>query len=80
MSPDPSPSLPLAPPADLGLCPVRTQALWQVLQGEIDRQRLPGAVVLLARHGRIGLFEALGCKIRPLPRPWAKTPSSGCFP
>ena len=55
-----SPSLPLAEPADLGLCPERTRRLVQVLQAEVDRGRLPGAVVLLARHGRVALHESLG--------------------
>lgn len=52
--------LPRAEPADLGLCPERTQRLVQALQAEVDRNRLPGAVVLLARHGRMALFESLG--------------------
>ena len=52
--------LPRAEPSDLGLCPERTQRLVQALQAEVDRGRLPGAVVLLARHGRVALFESLG--------------------
>ncbi|MFT5934828.1 MAG: CubicO group peptidase (beta-lactamase class C family), partial [Hydrogenophaga sp.] len=47
-------------PADLGLCPDRTQRLLQVLQGEVDRGYIPGAVVLLARHGQIALHQAIG--------------------
>nr|MDP2192073.1 serine hydrolase domain-containing protein [Rhodoferax sp.] len=31
-----------------------------VLQDEVDRQRLPGAVALIARHGKLALFEAVG--------------------
>jgi CubicO group peptidase (beta-lactamase class C family) len=31
-----------------------------VLQAEVDRQRLPGAVVLIARHGKLALFDSLG--------------------
>ncbi|MDO9360467.1 MAG: serine hydrolase domain-containing protein [Polaromonas sp.] len=31
-----------------------------VLQSEVDRGRLPGAVALVARRGRIALFESLG--------------------
>ncbi|WP_439112775.1 serine hydrolase domain-containing protein [Hydrogenophaga sp.] len=54
--------LPRAEPADLGLCPDRTQRLLQALQAEVDRNRLPGAVVLLARHGRVALFEGLGLR------------------
>jgi len=30
------------------------------LQAEVDRQRLPGAVVLIARQGKLALFESLG--------------------
>ncbi len=47
-------------PAEAGLCPVRSARLVSVLRDEIARQRLPGAVVLVARRGRIGLCEALG--------------------
>jgi CubicO group peptidase (beta-lactamase class C family) len=52
--------LPQAAPADVGLCPLRAQRLLEVLQADIDRGRLPGAVVLVARHGRVALFEHLG--------------------
>ncbi len=41
----------------------------QVLNDEIKRQRLPGAVALVARHGKIALFESLGWQ-----DPAAKTP------
>lgn len=52
--------LPTAQPNDLGLCPDRTRRLISVLQAEVERGYLPGAVVLLARHGRIALHEAVG--------------------
>ena len=55
-----SPVLPVAAPASVGLCPDRTQRLLDVLQAEVDRQRLPGAVALIARHGKLALFESLG--------------------
>ncbi|HEY1102524.1 MAG TPA: serine hydrolase domain-containing protein [Burkholderiaceae bacterium] len=45
---------------DLGLCPQRLAQLRQVFQAEIDRQRLPGAVLAIARHGQPAFFEALG--------------------
>jgi CubicO group peptidase (beta-lactamase class C family) len=32
----------------------------EVLQAEVDRQRLPGAVAVIARHGKLALFESLG--------------------
>ena len=47
-------------PADLGLCPQRLARLVAVLKADVARQRLPGAVVMVARHGRVGLFESLG--------------------
>ena len=49
-----------AKPADIGLQPQRTQHIARVLQGCVDRQHIPGAVVLVARQGSIGLFEAIG--------------------
>lgn len=52
--------LPQAHPADVGLCPLRAQRLLDVLQADIDRGRLPGAVALVARRGKVALFEHLG--------------------
>jgi len=49
-----------AHPADIGLNPQRTQQVVNVLQDSVDRQHIPGAVVMVARQGRIGLFEAIG--------------------
>ena len=43
-----------------GLHPERSTRLLAVLQSEIDRQRLPGAVVMVVRHGKVALFESLG--------------------
>jgi CubicO group peptidase (beta-lactamase class C family) len=52
--------LPAALPDEVGLCPQRIARLLAVLQSEIDEKRLPGAVVLIARHGKVALFESLG--------------------
>lgn len=49
-----------AHPLDIALHPQRTQQLVSVLQDCVDRQHIPGAVVLVARQGRIGLLEAVG--------------------
>lgn len=48
--------------ADLqaGFCPLRLQRLVDVLQDEIHRARLPGAVALVSRHGQTVLCTALG--------------------
>jgi len=60
--PDSGAALPTATPETAGLCPQRTTRLLAVLQAEIDRQRLPGAVALIARHGKVALFESLGAQ------------------
>jgi CubicO group peptidase (beta-lactamase class C family) len=52
--------LTFASPTELGLCPERLQRLLAVLQAEIDRGHLPGAVALVARRGKLVLFESLG--------------------
>lgn len=63
----PTPSVP--PPANavaapaashLGFCPQRLQRIQVVLQSEVDRQRLPGAVAVVARRGQTALFESVG--------------------
>ncbi len=53
-------TLPAVLPHEAGLCPQRTKQLMDVLQAEVERQRLPGAVALIARHGKLALFESLG--------------------
>ncbi len=52
--------LPTRLPADVGMCPDRTQRLMDALKREVDSGRLPGAVALIARRGQIGLLEAVG--------------------
>jgi CubicO group peptidase (beta-lactamase class C family) len=53
-------TLPAVSPQEAGMSPLRTSRLMDVLQAEVERQRLPGAVVLIARHGKLALFESLG--------------------
>jgi CubicO group peptidase (beta-lactamase class C family) len=55
-------SLPLPPavPEEIGLSSVRLARLGAVMRSEIDRGRVPGAVALIARRGRLGLFESYG--------------------
>ncbi len=52
--------LPLGSAKDLGFCPQRTRALVEVLQAEVGKARLPGAVALIARHGQVLLHETVG--------------------
>ncbi|HSW18468.1 MAG TPA: serine hydrolase domain-containing protein [Ramlibacter sp.] len=52
-------------PEQVGLCATRLQRITSVLQADVDRGRIPGAVVLVARHGRVAYFEALGSEGGP---------------
>ena len=56
----PPPGLAAASPQEQGFCPQRTERLCAVLQGEVDRQRLPGAVAFVARRGGVVLNQAFG--------------------
>ena len=59
MTPSHSP-LKAETPSASGFLPDRMVRLQSVLQDEINRGRLPGAVVMLARHGKVALLESLG--------------------
>ena len=47
-------------PETLGFDAARSRNIVQVLQREVGRGRLPGAVALVARHGQVVLHDALG--------------------
>jgi CubicO group peptidase (beta-lactamase class C family) len=52
--------LPIAAPEELGFSTSRLARVDTVMTGEIARGRVPGAVVLVARRGRLALFESFG--------------------
>jgi CubicO group peptidase (beta-lactamase class C family) len=52
--------LPRVTPQEAGLCPQRAERLLTVLRSEVARQRLPGAVAVIARRGQLALYEAVG--------------------
>jgi CubicO group peptidase (beta-lactamase class C family) len=56
------PSPPLAPttPEDVGLSSAGLSRLSAVLSDEVAKARVPGAVALVARRGRIAYFESFG--------------------
>ena len=53
-----------AAPEDVGLSSERLARLTAALQDHVDEGRLPGAVALVARHGRIAYLEAVGYRDR----------------
>jgi CubicO group peptidase (beta-lactamase class C family) len=50
----------LADPRSLGLSPSGLERLRRVLRREIDQKRLPGAVAMIARQGKLGFLQAFG--------------------
>ena len=66
------PPLPLAAPEDIGLSSARLARLGTVIAGEIERGRVPGAVALVARRGRVGYFESFGQRDAAAGAPMAK--------
>ena len=56
----------------MGLCPDGLAQLHRVVAEDIKKRRYGGAVILVARHGQIGLHEALGQYRSDDPRPIEK--------
>ena len=55
-------ALPSARPEEVGLSAERLARIGKVLQGEIQAKKIPGAVAVVARKGRIAYFESLGTR------------------
>jgi CubicO group peptidase (beta-lactamase class C family) len=52
--------LPVAKPEQVGLSSQRLERVAQVFKTQIAAGRFPGAVVLIARNGKVSYFEAIG--------------------
>jgi CubicO group peptidase (beta-lactamase class C family) len=52
--------LPRAKPEDVGLSSERLARIGATLQADIDAGRIPGAVIAIARHGKLVMFDAYG--------------------
>ena len=52
--------LPRGKPEEVGFSSQRLARIGAVLQEDIDNGRIPGAVIAVARHGKLVLFEAYG--------------------
>ena len=50
-------------PEDVGFSSERLKRVTDAFQSEVDKGAIPGAVVLIARNGKIAYFEALDFKI-----------------
>jgi CubicO group peptidase (beta-lactamase class C family) len=53
---------------DNGLCPLRLKHLTRTIEADIARKRYHGAVILVARGGKVGLHQAIGHSHLPTTR------------
>ena len=58
-------------PAEIGLSPERLERISATLRNDVERRLLPGAVMAIARGGRIGYAEAFGWRDREAGAPMA---------
>jgi CubicO group peptidase (beta-lactamase class C family) len=61
--------LPRATPEGLGMSSDRLERLTRVMDGYVNDGKLAGAVVLVARHGRVAYFRAFGESDREVGKP-----------
>ena len=52
--------LPTAKPGEVGLSSERLERLGQALRADVEKGRISGAVVLIARQGRVALVQTAG--------------------
>ena len=52
--------LPRAKPESIGMSSARLARIGEVLRADIERGRIPGAVVAIARKGKLVYFDAFG--------------------
>jgi CubicO group peptidase (beta-lactamase class C family) len=64
--------LPQTTPEDIGLSTAGLARLGSVMRAEIERGRVPGAVALIARRGRLAFFESFGRRDPAQADPMAK--------
>jgi len=55
-------ALPVARPEQVGLSSDRLNRLTATLKADVDKGVIPGAVLLVARHGKVALFETVGVR------------------
>jgi CubicO group peptidase (beta-lactamase class C family) len=65
-------ALPTATPDQVGLAGDRLDRVGQAFKAEIAKGKLPGAVILVARKGRVAYFESLGVRDKASGAPMEK--------
>ena len=55
-------TLPTVKPEQVGLSSERLQRITDTLKADVEKRTIPGAIVLVARHGKIAFFETVGVR------------------
>ena len=64
--------LPRARPESVGMSSARLAKITEVLKSEVDKGRMPGTVVAVARKGKLVYFEAIGWRDKEANAPMTK--------
>jgi CubicO group peptidase (beta-lactamase class C family) len=64
--------LPPAKPETVGLSAARLERLAEVVRRDVDQGRMPGAVIAIARRGKLAYYEAFGFADKANNRPMTK--------
>src|SRR3979411_3010264 len=66
-------SLPMASrPEDSGFSSKRLETARQEIKANVENKRVPGAVLLIVRNGKIATFDAIGYQVRATQTPMRK--------
>ena len=68
--------LPITLPETVDVSPERLSRIRAVLQKEIDADRMPGAVVMIARRGQLIYSDAIGFQDKAAGKPMTRMRSS----
>jgi CubicO group peptidase (beta-lactamase class C family) len=52
--------MPRATPSEVGLSSAKLQRIKRIVEGQVDKKQIAGAVILVARHGKIAFLEPFG--------------------
>src|SRR5215471_14761444 len=69
-------SLPTAKPEAVGLSSERLARVMAFVKNDVDKGVVPGAVLLVARHGKVVLFDSVGVLDPATKAPMTRTRSS----
>src|SRR5207245_10941757 len=64
--------LPPARPVEVGLSAERLDRIGSALRGESEQGKVPGAIALIARKGRVAYFESIGVRAKATGAPMSE--------